>query len=150
MVPTQSPPVPDFGRPPFAGASEARFEPAPADGVLPDGFFSTSNLPTYVRIGARWLLPARPRMDGVIVRRGDALETVEPRLVRRGEPVAMGLPGGGGGGIVVHGEGFLGGGASPNEFRFMATEVSRERPVNYDEMAERIEGARRGGGDLLS
>src|ERR1041385_3518173 len=64
---------------------------APADGVLPDGFFSTSNLPTYVRVGARWLLPARPRMDGVIVRRGDALETVERRLVRRGEPIAMGL-----------------------------------------------------------
>src|ERR1043166_3787239 len=91
MAPSQSPLVPDFGRPPFAGAKEARFEPAPADGVLPDGFFSTSNLPTYVRVGARWLLPARPRMDGVIVRRGDALETVEPRLVHRGEPVAMGL-----------------------------------------------------------
>ena len=149
MAPSQSPLVPDFGRPPFAGAKEARFEPAPADGVLPDGFFSTSNLPTYVRVGARWLLPARPRMDGVIVRRGDALETVEPRLVRRGEPIAMGLAEDGSEGIVVHGEGFLGGVASPNEFRFMGSEVSRERPVNYDEMAGRIEGERRAGGYLI-
>jgi lysine-ketoglutarate reductase/saccharopine dehydrogenase-like protein (TIGR00300 family) len=149
MAPTQSPLTPDFGRPPFAGAPEARFEPAPADGVLPEGFFSTSNLPTYVRIGARWLLPARPRMDGVIVRRGADLETVEPRLVRRGEPVAVGLAEDGSEGIVVHGEGFLGGGPSPNEFRFMATEVSRERPVNYDEMAERVEAERRAGGYLI-
>ena len=149
MASTPPPLTPDFGRPPFAGAKEARFQPAPADGVVPEGFFSTSNLPTYVRVGAQWQLPARPRMDGVIVRRNDALEIVEPRRVRRGEPVAMGLAEDGGDGIVVHGEGFLGGGASPNEFRFMGTEVSRERPVNYDEMAERVEAERRAGGYLI-
>jgi lysine-ketoglutarate reductase/saccharopine dehydrogenase-like protein (TIGR00300 family) len=149
MVSPPSPLTPDFGRAPFAGATEARFEPAPADGVLPEGFFSTSNLPTYVRVGPRWLMPARPRMDGAIVRRGAALETVEPRRVRRGEPVAMGLAEDGSEGIVVHGEGFLGAGSSPNEFRFMSTEVSRERPVNYEEMAGRVEAERRSGGYLL-
>src|ERR1051326_7809910 len=126
MAPTQSPPVPDFGRPPFAGAREARFEPAPADGVLPDGFFSTSNLPTYVRVGGRWLLAVRPRRDGLIVRGGDVLETVEPRLVRPGGPIAMGLAEDGSEGIVVHGEGFLGGVGRPNEVRFLGSEVSRE------------------------
>lgn len=141
--------LPDFTRPPFAGAPEARFEPAPADGVLPEGFFSTSNLPTYVHLGGRWILPSRPRMDGVVIRRGAALETVEPRRVGRGDPVAMGLAEDGSEGIVVHVEGFLGGGASPNEFRFMAAEVSRERPANYDEMAERVEAERRGGGYLI-
>ena len=57
--------LPDFGQPPFAGAPEARFEPLPADGVLPEGFFSTSNLPTYVHVDGRWLAPQRPRMDCV-------------------------------------------------------------------------------------
>lgn len=142
-------PLPDVSRPPFSGAPEARFEPAPADGVLPEGFFSTSNLPTYVRVGDGWLMPTRPRMDAVIVRRGAALETVEPRLVRKSDPVAMGLAEDGSEGIVVHAEGFLGGATSPNEFRFMATEVSRERPVNYDEMAERVEAERRAGGFLV-
>lgn len=141
--------TPDFTRAPFAGAPEARFEPAPGAGLLPEGFFSTSNLPTYVRVGGRWILPGRPRMDGVIVRRGNELETVEPRRVRANEPVAMGLAEDGSEGIVVHGEGFLGGGASPNEFRFMATEVSRERPADYDEMAERVETERRLGGYLI-
>jgi lysine-ketoglutarate reductase/saccharopine dehydrogenase-like protein (TIGR00300 family) len=150
MVPPRSTPaLPDFTRPPFAGALEARFEPAPADGVLPEGFFSTSNLPTYVFHDGRWLSPTRPRMDCVIVRRGSDLVTLEPRLVVRGEPVAMGLAEDGSEGIVVSTEGFLGVGGSPNEFRFMTTEVSRERPVNYEELAARLEEERRTGGYLL-
>jgi lysine-ketoglutarate reductase/saccharopine dehydrogenase-like protein (TIGR00300 family) len=74
---------------------------------------------------------------------------VEPRRVRQGEPVAMGLAEDGTEGIVVHTEGFLGGTASANEFRFMATEVSRERPVNYEDLAARIEQERRAGGYLI-
>ena len=42
--------LPNFAEPPLALAPEARFAPAPADGVLPDGFFSTTNLPTYVNV----------------------------------------------------------------------------------------------------
>src|ERR1041384_5863430 len=53
----------------------------------------------------------------------------------------MGLAEDGSEGIVVHGEGFLGGVASPNEFRFMGSGGSRERPGNYDER-----GGRGGGG----
>lgn len=149
MSPVSSTPSPDFARPPFAGAPEARFEPAPADGVLPEGFFSTSNLPTYLHVASRWLMPTRPRMDGVLVRRAPGVETVEPRLVKQGEPVAMGLAEDGSEGIVVYAAGFLGVAASPNEFRFMATEVSRERPVSYDAMAERVEAERRAGGYLI-
>ena len=141
--------APDYSRPPFASAPEARFEPAPENGVLPEGFFSTSNLPTYVRVSDEWRMPSRPRMDGVIVRRGPGLEVVEPRLVSRGEPVAIGLAEDGSEGIVVYAEGFLGTGPKPNEFRFMSTEVSRERPVNYEEMAERVECERREGGYLI-
>ena len=140
---------PDFSRPPFEGAPEARFEPAPADGVMPEGFFSTSNLPTYVHWAGRWTMPIRPRMDGVIVRRTGGLETVEPRLVRQGEMVAVGLAEDGPEGVVVSTEGFLGGAVSGNEFRFMSTEVSRERPANYEELAQRVEDERRAGGYLV-
>jgi len=139
---------PDFSARPFAGAPEARFEPAPADGVLPENFFSTSNLPTYVRIGDAWVMPARPRMDCAIVRRTAGLEAVEPRRVRRGDQVAVGLAENGTEGIVVHTDGFLGA-HSANEFRFMSTEVSRERPVNYEDLARRIEDERRAGGFLI-
>ena len=42
---------PDFSAPPLAGAPPARTVPAGADGVLPEGFFATTNLPTYVKGG---------------------------------------------------------------------------------------------------
>jgi lysine-ketoglutarate reductase/saccharopine dehydrogenase-like protein (TIGR00300 family) len=141
--------LPDFARPPFAGAPEARFAPLPADGVLPEGFFSTSNLPTYVHVDGQWIAPIRPRMDCVVVKRGDWLETIEPRRLRKGDLVAMGEAEDGSDGIVVHAEGFLGGGHGANEFRFMSTEVSRERPVNYDELAARVGEEKRRGGYLV-
>src|SRR5688572_4827801 len=61
---------PDFSQPPLAAAPPAAFAPAPRDGVLPEGFFSTTNLPTYVRLQDGWVLAARPRMDSVLVARG--------------------------------------------------------------------------------
>jgi len=149
MTPSPTYAAPDFTQPPFAGAPEARFEPAPADGVLPEGFFSTSNLPTYVHTGGAWRLPDRPRMDCALVRCGDRLAALEPRRVRAGDLVAMGLEEDGSRGIYVHARGFLGGAHAADEFRFMATEVSREKPVNYELLAERLVEQRRRGGLLL-
>lgn len=140
---------PDFSQAPFSAAPDALFAPIPADGILPDGFFSTSNLPTYVKVGGEWKLPSRPRMDCVIVRRGDEIEVIEPRRLKAGERIAMGLAEDGSAGIFVHTEGFLAGAHGANEFRFMSTEVSRERPVNYEELAERLDDERRKGGYLV-
>jgi len=137
-MPTSTELLPDFSQPPFAGSPEARFAPLPADGVLPEGFFSTSNLPTYIHVDGKWLPPTRPRMDCVVVKRAGVLETIEPRRLKRGELIAMGEAEDGTEGIVVHSQGFLGGGHGVNEFRFMSTEVSRERPVNYEELAARL------------
>ncbi len=148
MTPQEYSP-PDFPQPALAGAPEARFEPVPADGVLPEGFFSTSNLPTYLRVGGRWHMPSRPRMDGAVRQAAGGLEVIEPRLARRGELVAMGLAEDGSEGIYVHAAGFLRGSHSPNEFRFMSSEVSRERPVNYEELAARIIEEKRRGGYLV-
>jgi hypothetical protein len=84
---------PDFSVPRFADAPDARFVAAPADGVLPEGFFSTTNLPTYVRVGGVWRMPREPRMDSALVLDGDArLWVREGRRVRAGERVAVGTP----------------------------------------------------------
>jgi lysine-ketoglutarate reductase/saccharopine dehydrogenase-like protein (TIGR00300 family) len=148
-MPDNSLAVPDFSQPPFAGAPDARFAPLPADGVLPEGFFSTSNLPTYIKVRGRWLAPIRPRMDCVVVQRDGSLETIEARRLGKGDLVAMGEAEDGTEGIVVHAQGFLGGGHGANEFRFMSTEVSRERPVNYEELAARVGEEKRRGGYLI-
>ena len=143
---------PNFSAPPLSGAPEARFTPAPADGVLPDGFFSTTNLPTYVKLPppTGWRRPRLPRMDCVIVQAGpDDLVVCEPRRVRRGDKVAVGAAEDGSEGIFVHVEGYLGGTHSPNEFRFMAAEVSRERPVDYGVLAQLLGEEKERGGKML-
>lgn len=140
--------APDFGAPPFVDAPLATFVALEEDRVLPERFFSTSNLPTYVHLESGWLMPSRPRMDCAILRRGEAIETVEPRKLKAGDLVAVGLAEDGTEGIFVHGEGFLKA-HSPNEFRFMSTDVSRERPVNYELLASRLVEERERGGYLL-
>jgi lysine-ketoglutarate reductase/saccharopine dehydrogenase-like protein (TIGR00300 family) len=140
---------PNFSAPPLAGAPEARFTPAPADGVLPDGFFSTTNLPTYVKLSSGWRRPRLPRMDCVIAQSGDDLVVTEPRRVKRSDNVAVGAAEDGSEGIFVHVEGFLGNTHSPNEFRFMAAEVSRERPVDYSVLAQLLGEERERGGKIL-
>jgi len=141
---------PNFEAPPLAGAPDARFAPAPVDGVLPDGFFSTTNLPTYVKAAGAWRRPRLPRMDCVIIRHaGDDLVVTEPRKVRAGQAVAVGTEEDGSQGILVHAEGFLGGSHSANEFGFMQTAVSRERPVDYAVLAQLLGEERRGGGKIV-
>ncbi len=141
---------PDFDAPPFSGAPDARFDPAPADGVLPEGFFSTTNLPTYVKVGGTWRRPRMPRMDCVVVRdaQGGLLVT-EPRKVAKGGLVAVGSMEDGSQGIYVHAEGFLGGRHSANEFGFMQTEVSRERPVDYAVLAQLLGEEKQRGGKIV-
>jgi hypothetical protein len=89
-------------------------------------------------------------MDCVIVQPGaDELVVTEPRRVRRGDKVAVGAAEDGSEGIFVHVEGFLGGTRSPNEFRFMAAEVSRERPVDYSVLAQLLGEEKERGGRIL-
>ncbi|HSJ24638.1 MAG TPA: hypothetical protein VK929_08225 [Longimicrobiales bacterium] len=142
--------APDFSEQRFRDAPEARFETAPADGVLPDDFFATTNLPTYVKVAGEWRLPVRPRMDGAIVRQADgSLRITEGRYVRAGEPIAVGYAEDGSEGIFVNAAGFFGGGGAGGEFQFMSSDVSREKPVDYAQMAELLLQERRAGGHVV-
>ena len=44
-------------------ATDARFAAAPADGVWPEGFYSTTNMTTSVRLGGRWIPVDGTEMD---------------------------------------------------------------------------------------
>jgi lysine-ketoglutarate reductase/saccharopine dehydrogenase-like protein (TIGR00300 family) len=128
---------PDFSKPSLANAPECRFEPAPADTVLPDGFMSTTNFPTYVKIGGKWRMPERPRMDSHLVwdPASERLAVKEFRLVQKGDLVAVATAEDGSEGVLVWDRGFLGEVDDTHEaeaFAFMSSEVSREKPVNYD------------------
>lgn len=146
---------PDFSIPRLAEAPECHFEPAPADTVLPDGFMSTTNHPTYVKVGGRWRMPERPRMDSHLVwdEPSERLLIKEFRLVRKGDLVAVATAEDGSEGVLVWDRGFqeevdetL---AVPEAFAFMASEVSREKPVNYDAIFREFMKNRGEGGSIL-
>jgi lysine-ketoglutarate reductase/saccharopine dehydrogenase-like protein (TIGR00300 family) len=144
-VPTFNPP--NFSKPGLASAPDARFVAAPADGVLPEGFFSTTNLPTYVRIGGAWRLPREPRMDSALVLAPDGeLWVREGRRVKQGDQVAVGAAEDGREGIYVHAGAFMEEVGSDGEFKFMVSEVSREKPIDYALMAKILVDERDGGG----
>ncbi len=139
---------PDLDQAQFRNAPDARFVPAPADGVLPEGFFSSTNLPTYIKVDGEWRMPRTPRMDAAFVLEEDgSVRALEGRYVKAGQPVAIGYAEDGSEGIFVHATGFAAEAEdSGDEFQFMSSEVSREKPVDYAEMARLlIEEKRRGG-----
>ncbi|MFC7071274.1 TIGR00300 family protein [Halobaculum lipolyticum] len=51
----------------LASPTDATLEPAPADNVVPDGFYSTTNHPTDVRIDGEWVPVADIEMDCAVV-----------------------------------------------------------------------------------
>lgn len=136
-LPTYCPP--DVTEPPLAQAPRARTEPAPQDGVAPAEFHATSNHPEYVHLdNGQWHLVRESRMDCVMVLRGDTVEVVEPRRLKKGDPVVVGRTENGEDGVFVHVHGFEAprdGAADKFSFR---TRGTRESPFSrsYDDLYE--------------
>ncbi|MBE0417960.1 MAG: TIGR00300 family protein [Coriobacteriia bacterium] len=102
--------------------SDAKLAPAPADGVFPDSFYSTTNLETAVRIDGRWVAVEGTEMDlGVQVdREAGRAWTVPMADVRADEPFVVGHDG-----LRVRPQ------ERPREkqaFEFMTSAVSSEKP----------------------
>jgi len=142
---------PDFTKPVFAKAPAARTVVAERDGVLPDGFFATTNLPTYVKgDDGKWTLPKEPRMDGVLVRDARGTWWVrEGRRVKRGDQVVVGSAEDGREGVLVHANGFEGEAGAHGDFHFMSSQVSREKPIDYKLIARMLVEEKRRGGYVL-
>lgn len=143
---------PDFSLAPLRQAPDAQWAAALADGVLPPDFFSTTNLPTYVKVGGEWRLPSQPRMDGaVVLSAAGALRVLEGRYVRTGDRVAVGRAEDGSQGIYVHTSGFLEDREQgpEGEFKFMSSQVSREKPTDYEQIARTLLEERERGGHVI-
>jgi lysine-ketoglutarate reductase/saccharopine dehydrogenase-like protein (TIGR00300 family) len=139
-------PPPDFSDARFAEFPDAQFAPAPSDGVLPEGFFSTTNLPTFVRIKGKWVPPREPRMDsGIMLDRDGKLWVREGRRLKKGDLVAIADKEDGSQGIFVQTQ-MTPQGADDDAFKFMSSEVSREKPIDYAHMARVLVEERERGG----
>ncbi|MGH9102077.1 MAG: TIGR00300 family protein, partial [Acidimicrobiales bacterium] len=125
------------------GQTDASLASSDADGVLPAGFYSTTNLPTWVRIGGHWEPVDRAEMDSALVVRPAGslprVENVPMHRVRRGDQVVLGREG-----VRVR---------SPERpraaspFEFMTSEISSEKPkaLVVARVADRIRAAHSGG-----
>lgn len=127
-------------------ANAARLEPAPADGVFPEGFYSTTNLQTLVNIDGQWTSVQYPEMDCAIALDLTAGTT---RCVTLNE-VTAGMP------IVVGHEGVRvvpleRPRTQPRVFAFMGSTISAEKanPRLISAIADRMQEVRAAGGKIL-
>jgi lysine-ketoglutarate reductase/saccharopine dehydrogenase-like protein (TIGR00300 family) len=113
------------------------------DGVFPDGFYSTTNLPTSVRLNGHWVQVRNPEMDCGLLVEGESVRTIPMSEVRAGMRVissAQGVkvtpP------IVAHDE---------ESFGFMESDVSSEKPqrVLVKQVADGMREAKANGQKVL-
>ncbi len=124
---------------------DARLVPADIAGAFPDGFYATTNQPTRVRVGGRWLTVADPEMDcGIAVDPAAGTARCIPMTaVRPGQPIVVGYAG-----LRVEpverprGE---------TAFGFMTSSVSSEKPraVSLASVARSIRETRAAGRKVL-
>ncbi|MBB3675684.1 TIGR00300 family protein [Modestobacter versicolor] len=124
----------------------ATTRPAPADGVFPEDFYSTTNLETLVRLDREWLRVERPEMDcGLVVSGEGTVRTVPVSDVRAGDAVVCGAHG-----VRVElppqaprGE--------EDDFGFMSSSVSSEKPqaLLVRQIAERMREVKAAGQRVL-
>ncbi|KQT94439.1 hypothetical protein ASG49_06060 [Marmoricola sp. Leaf446] len=134
---------------------EAEVVPAAQDGVFPDGFYSSTNLETQVRVGGRWWTVENPEMDCGLVVEGDApaaegagagdvaVRTVPMADVRAGMRVVCGAAGVR---VTVPVSERSGG-----SFGFMESDVSSEKPqaVLVRQVADGMREAKEAGQKVL-
>lgn len=97
---------PDFAALGLTQAPEAKWLPAPKDGVAPQGYHATTIFPEYYKVGSRWLLAEESRMDCVAVLEGQTVAVKEFRNLKAGDLVCVGRTEAGEDGIFVYPNGF--------------------------------------------
>ncbi|MGY1724114.1 ornithine cyclodeaminase, nickel-pincer nucleotide-dependent [Blastococcus sp. SYSU DS0533] len=127
----------------------ATTRPAPADGVFPDDFYSTTNLETLVRLDGEWLRVRNPEMDcGLVVTTeegGTVVRTVPVSDVRAGDAVVCGAHG-----VRVELPAQAPRGEE-DDFGFMSSAVSSEKPqaLLVRQIAERMREVKAAGQRVL-
>ncbi len=125
--------------------ADCRWAPAPEDGVFPEGFYATTNLPTELRLRGGWTAVDGIEMDlGVrLDPEGRQAATIPMAEVCKGDHIVVGREG-----IRVAP---LERPAKLDVFGFMESEVSSERPHGHvvADIARRMRSLRDGGGKVL-
>ncbi|MDQ1675198.1 MAG: hypothetical protein QOC93_342 [Actinomycetota bacterium] len=123
---------------------QAVTRPAPADGVFPDDFYSTTNLDTVVRLDETWVPVRQPEMDCGLLVTPAGVRTIPVSDVRAGDAVVCGP---GGVRVVLP--------PAPDDhagsFGFMSSAVSSEKPqaLLVRQIAQQMRDVRAAGRRIL-
>ncbi len=125
--------------------SDAEVVPAPMDGVFPEGFHSSTNFETFVRLEGQWTTVRNPEMDCGLVLRDGGVTTVPMSDVKAGEPVVIGFLGVK---VVVPPPPRP---ASESIFEFMNSVVSSEKPqaLQVRQIADQMRDCKAAGKRIL-
>jgi lysine-ketoglutarate reductase/saccharopine dehydrogenase-like protein (TIGR00300 family) len=125
---------------------DAATEPVTQPGILPDAFYSTTNLPTWVRVDGRWIGVDYIEMDvAIVIDRAAGTARGSPmHAVQVGDEVVVGFEG-------IRVEPLERPRASREIFGFMQSPVSSERAkaLAIHEVAEAMREAKGHGGKIL-
>jgi lysine-ketoglutarate reductase/saccharopine dehydrogenase-like protein (TIGR00300 family) len=125
---------------------DCRVVPADMDGAFPEGFYSTTNFRTQVRLGGEWIEVEDQEMDcGIIIDpEGAAARCIPMALVKKGDKIVVGREGL----RVLPAESTT----RQNLFEFMASPVSSEKPkgVTVREIAAAMKRTKAGGERILA
>lgn len=117
-------------------------------GCFPTSAYLTSNRIEFFYYGGDWRLPKHPRMDGVVrVEQGDQLNVVEMNKLKENEYVILGDTEDGSQGIYVTNLARVS--EKNGQFGFMTNDISRERRVNYPDMASVVKSMREENGKIV-
>ncbi|KKS88675.1 MAG: hypothetical protein UV63_C0031G0004 [Microgenomates group bacterium GW2011_GWC1_43_11] len=117
------------------------------EGCFPKDAYLTGNRIEFFYHQDEWVLPQQPRMDGVVQVEPDALKVVEMNKLKENERVVFGNTEDGSQGIYV--TNLSEGGEKSEKFGFMTTDISRERRVNYPDLAKVLKHAKEGNGKIV-
>ena len=144
---------PDFTKEVFVNAPDAKTAPAPADGVAPEGYHSTSMYPEYFKINGKWTLAEESRMDSSVVLRADGhLDVVENRNLKKGDNVILGRSEKAEDGIFLYNNGFEDPNGESLEDQFVFRQGrSRETSYarDYDKLIELLRYEKAHGGKVV-
>jgi lysine-ketoglutarate reductase/saccharopine dehydrogenase-like protein (TIGR00300 family) len=125
---------------------DCQYVPADMDGAFPEGFYSTTNYRTQVRLGGEWIEVEDQEMDcGILIDpAGPAARCIAMVEVHKGDPIVVGREGL----RVLPAETA----ARHSLFEFMASPVSSEKPkgVTVREIAATMRRTRAAGEKILA
>ena len=143
---------PDFSQELFLQAPDVSMKTAPADGVAPDYYHSTSMYPEYFKIRGEWKLAEESRMDSCVVLRDNGkLDVVEARNLKKGDMVILGRSERCEEGIYMHCHGFEPEGADLDDQFVFRQGRSRETAYarDYDKLFELLNYEKTHGGKIV-